>query len=129
MLFLNPGSGFPRRIHGAFVNDDELHHIVDYLKEMGSPDYIDEILTGAGSVEIPGFEDDSNPDSGSIEKDPLFDEAVKFIIDSKRCSISSLQTQFGIGYNKAARLMNHLEKIGMVRRNDRGGFELLNKTI
>lgn len=129
MLFLNPGSGFPRRIHGAFVNDDELHHIVEYLKEMGSPDYIDEILTGAGSVEIPGFEDDSNPDNASIEKDPLFDEAVKFIIDSKRCSISSLQTQFGIGYNKAARLMNHLEKIGMVRRNDRGGFELLNKTL
>lgn len=128
MLFLNPGSGFPRRIHGAFVNDDELHHVVNYLKEQGTPDYNDEILTGASDISIPGFEDDSNSDNNSVEKDSVFDEAVKFILDSRRCSISSLQTQFGIGYNKAARIMNHLEKIGMVKRTDRGGFELLNHT-
>jgi S-DNA-T family DNA segregation ATPase FtsK/SpoIIIE len=129
MLFLNPGSGFPRRIHGAFVNDDELHQVVNYLKEHGTPDYIDDILTGASEVSIPGFEDDASSDSNNIEKDSVFDEAVKFILESKRCSISSLQTQFGIGYNKAARIMNHLEKIGMVRRTDRGGFELLNHSI
>lgn len=128
MLFLNPGSGFPRRIHGAFVNDDELHHVVNYLKEQGAPNYNDEILTGASDIAIPGFEDDSNSDNNSVEKDSVFDEAVKFILDSRRCSISSLQTQFGIGYNKAARIMNHLEKIGMVKRTDRGGFELLNHT-
>ena len=128
MLFLNPGSGFPRRIHGAFVNDDELHHVVNYLKEQGAPNYNDEILTGASDIAIPGFEDDSNSDSNNVEKDSVFDEAVKFILDSRRCSISSLQTQFGIGYNKAARIMNHLEKIGMVKRTDRGGFELLNHT-
>lgn len=129
MLSLNPGSGFPRRIHGAFVNDDELNKVVDYLKSQGEPDYNEEILTGASDIVIPGFEDDSNVDNNSIEKDAIFDQAVKFIIDSKRCSISSLQTQFGIGYNKAARIMNHLEKIGMVRRTDRGGFELLNQSI
>ncbi len=129
MLSLNPGSGFPRRIHGAFVNDDELNKVVDYLKSQGAPDYNEEILTGASDIAIPGFEDDSNADSNSIEKDSVFDQAVKFIIDSKRCSISSLQTQFGIGYNKAARIMNHLEKIGMVRRTDRGGFELLNQGL
>ena len=129
MLSLNPGSGFPRRIHGAFVNDDELNKVVDYLKSQGAPDYNEEILTGASDIAIPGFEDDSNADSNSIEKDSVFDQAVKFIIDSKRCSISSLQTQFGIGYNKAARIMNHLEKIGMVRRTDRGGFELLNNGV
>lgn len=131
MLFLSPGSGFPRRIHGAFVNDDELHRIVEFLKTQGSPVYNDEILTGEVDVLIPGVEDDASgsADNGGVESDPIFDQAVKFILDSKRCSISSLQTQFGIGYNKAARIMNHLEKIGMVRRNERGGFELLNHTL
>lgn len=127
MLFLNPGSGFPRRIHGAYVNDDELHQVVEFLKTQGKPDYNDEILDGEIDVVIPGVEDD-NGDSNSVEKDVIFDQAVRFILESKRCSISSLQTQFGIGYNKAARIMNHLEKIGMVRRTERGGFELLNHT-
>ncbi len=126
MLFLNPGSGFPRRIHGAFVNDDELNKVVDFLKSQGAPNYKDEILTGASDVSIPGFDDDSNSEESSIEKDTIFDQSVKFIQDTKRCSISSLQTQFGIGYNKAARIMNHLEKIGMVKRNERNGFDLLN---
>ena len=125
MLFLNPGSGFPRRIHGAYVNDDELHSVVEYLKQQGAPNYNEEILSGSNDVAIPGFEDETNSDANSVEKDSVFDEAVKFIIDTRRCSISSLQTQFGIGYNKAARIMNHLEKIGMVRRTDRGGFEIL----
>lgn len=126
MLMLMPGSGFLRRIHGAFVNDDELHKVVEFLKTQGFPEYNDEILTGASDVAIPGFEDDSNSDNINIEKECVFDEAVKFILDSKRCSISSLQTQFGIGYNKAARIMNHLEKVGMVRRNEKNTFELLN---
>lgn len=124
MLFLQPGSGITQRIHGAFVNDDELNKVVEFLKTTGAPEYIDEVLTGGdGNAELPGFEEDS---SGSdTEKDPIFDEAVKFIYDSKRCSISSLQTRFGIGYNRAARIMAHLESIGLVKRNDRGGFELI----
>lgn len=124
MLFLQPGSGIPNRIHGAFVNDDELTKVVEFLKNTGKPDYIDEILTGESDVEIPGIESES-VNGEDPEKDSMFDEAVKFIYDSKRCSISSLQTRFGIGYNRAARIMNHLEKIGMVKRNDRGGFEIL----
>ncbi|MCE2706712.1 MAG: DNA translocase FtsK 4TM domain-containing protein [Proteobacteria bacterium] len=123
MLYLQPGSGYPQRIHGAFVNDDELNKVVDFLKTTSESDYIDEILTGEiDGVELPGFDDSSD---NNVEKDTMFDEAVKFIYDTKRCSISSLQTRFGIGYNRAARIMSHLETIGMVRRNERGGFELL----
>lgn len=130
MLFLNPGSGFPRRIHGAFVNDDELHQVVEFLKSQGAPNYNDEILSGEVDVIIPGVEDENGSgEKGGIEKDSVFDSAVKFILESKRCSISSLQTQFGIGYNKAARIMDHLEKIGMVRRTERGTFELLHHTL
>ena len=127
MLFLQPGSGFPQRIHGAFVNDDELNKVVEYLKTTGSPDYVEEVLNGVtDGVELPGFEDESN--NSDTEKDPMFDEAVKFIYDTKRCSISSLQTRFGIGYNRAARIMAHLEDIGMVKRTDRGGFELIRRS-
>ena len=122
MLYLSPGSGHPQRIHGAFVNDDEINRVVEFLKASGEPEYLEEILSGeVNGVELPGLEDSAdNP-----EKDNIFDEAVKFIYDTKRCSISSLQTRFGIGYNRAARIMSHLETIGMVRRNERGGFELL----
>ena len=121
MLFLQPGSGFPQRIHGAYVNDDELNKVVEFLKTTGSPNYIDEILSGESeSAELFGTGED-----GDSEKDQIFDEVVKFIYDTKRCSISSLQTRFGIGYNRAARIMTHLDQIGMVRRNDRGGYELL----
>lgn len=127
MLCLPPGSGFPNRVHGAYVNDDELHKVVEYLKTTGEPDYRSEVLTGGSdNPELPGFEDE---DSDGVEKDQMFDEAVKFIYDSKRCSISSLQTRFGIGYNRAARIMNHLENVGMVRRNERGSFEIMNKPV
>jgi S-DNA-T family DNA segregation ATPase FtsK/SpoIIIE len=126
MLFLQPGSGFPQRIHGAFVNDDELNQVVEYLKTTGKPDYVEEVLNGiTDGVELPGLDDNSS--NNDTEKDPMFDEAVKFIYDSKRCSISSLQTRFGIGYNRAARIMAHLEDIGMVKRTDRGGFELMRR--
>lgn len=119
MLFLQPGSGILQRIHGAFVNDDELNKVVEFLKSTGEPDYVHEILSGEGSTEVLGVE------SEDTEKDTIFDEAVKFIYDTKRCSISALQTRFGIGYNRAARIMSHLEQIGMVKRNDRGSYELL----
>lgn len=121
MLFLQPGSGILQRIHGAFVNDDELNKVVEFLKSTGEPNYIHEILSGEASSEIPGMSDEGE----DTEKDAIFDEAVKFIYDTKRCSISALQTRFGIGYNRAARIMSHLEQIGMARRNDRGSYELL----
>jgi S-DNA-T family DNA segregation ATPase FtsK/SpoIIIE len=126
MLYLQPGNGSPQRVHGAFVNDDEVNKIVNYLKQYAKADYIEEIISG----EFEGNEI-SNIDEtqDNNEKDSVFDEAVKFIYDSKRCSISSLQTRFGIGYNRAARIMAHLENVGMVKRNERGGFELMNKNI
>lgn len=126
MLFLQPGSGFPQRIHGAYVNDDELNHVVEFLKATGSPTYVEDVLEGdVDGVELPGFEDEGN----DPERDTIFDDAVKFIYESKRCSISALQTRFGIGYNRAARIMSHLETIGMVRRNEKGGFELLKTNV
>ncbi|HLX53082.1 MAG TPA: DNA translocase FtsK 4TM domain-containing protein [Aquella sp.] len=121
MLFLQPGSGILQRIHGAFVNDDELNKVVEFLRSTGEPNYIHEILSGEASSEIPGMSDEGD----DTEKDNIFDEAVKFIYDTKRCSISALQTRFGIGYNRAARIMSHLEQIGMARRNERGSYELL----
>lgn len=126
MLFAASGGGI-RRIHGAFVDDDELHEIVEFLKAQRAPEYDDEILTGDIDIVIPGVENDSGNDG--VESDPVFDQAVKYILDTKRCSISALQTQFGIGYNKGARIMSHLEKIGMVKRTERGTFELLRHTI
>jgi S-DNA-T family DNA segregation ATPase FtsK/SpoIIIE len=124
MLFLQPGTGFPQRIHGAFVNDDELNRVVSYLKASAQPQYIDEILEGVtDGNELPGFEDENK--ANDSEQDPMFDEAWQFFYESKRCSISSLQTRFGIGYNRAARIMEGLVQSGMVRRNDRGSFEII----
>lgn len=123
MLFLYPGTGIPKRVHGAYVNDSELNKVVDFLKSQGSAKYQDDILNGeTEGMPLIGIDDESND---NIEKDAIFDEAVKFIYDTKRCSISALQTRFGIGYNRAARIMNHLEQINMVIRNERGGFELV----
>lgn len=126
MLFLKPGSGFLQRVHGAYVDDNELNQVVDFLKASGKPEYVDEILEGnIDGANLTGFDDDQSNEGA--EKDSMFDEAVKFIYDSKRCSISGLQTRFGIGYNRAARIMAHLEQIGMVKRNERGGFELIKR--
>lgn len=122
MLFLYPGTGVPKRVHGAYVNDNELNKVVEFLKSQGSAKYQDDILNGdTEGMTLVGI-DDSND---NVEKDVIFDEAVKFIYDTSRCSISALQTRFGIGYNRAARIMNHLEQINMVIRNERGGFELV----
>ncbi|MEN9391621.1 MAG: hypothetical protein RL017_919 [Pseudomonadota bacterium] len=124
MLFLQPGTGFPQRIHGAFVNDEELNRVVNFLKSSGQPQYIDEILEGfTDGNELPGFEDENK--SNDPEQDPMFDEAWQFFYESKRCSISSLQTRFGIGYNRAARIMEGLVQSGMVRRTERGSFEII----
>jgi S-DNA-T family DNA segregation ATPase FtsK/SpoIIIE len=124
MLFLQPGHGYPQRIHGALVNDDELNRVIEFLHSTGEPDYIEAITSGdVDNVELPGFEETHK----ELEKDDIFDEVVKFIDQTKRCSISSLQTKFGVGYNRAARIMAHLEEIGMVKRNERGTFELIRK--
>jgi len=111
MLFLPPGTGYPQRIHGAFVGDEEVHRIVAHLKLYGEPDYKDEILAGPpseGSGELFGEE------NSDAELDPLYDEAAAFVLRTRRASISFVQRQFRIGYNRAARLVEAMEAAGLV---------------
>lgn len=110
MLYMPPGTGYPIRIHGAFVSDHEVHQVVNHLKAMGGPNYIDGILTNEteGGSELGDFGDDG------AEKDPLYDEAVSIVLSSRRASISSVQRQLRIGYNRAARLIEDMERAGLV---------------
>ncbi|WP_308445855.1 DNA translocase FtsK [Chitiniphilus purpureus] len=123
MLFLPPGTGYPQRVHGAFVADDEVHRVVEYLKSLGEPDYVDGILNG-------GFEAEAavgNPGGGDAdaEADPLYDDAVQFVLNSRRASISSVQRQLRIGYNRAARLIESMEAAGLVSPMESNG----NRTV
>jgi S-DNA-T family DNA segregation ATPase FtsK/SpoIIIE len=111
MLFLPPGSGYPQRVHGAFVSDEEVHRVVDYLKQFGEPEYEEAITAGIPSEEPAA---DLLSDAGSGETDPLYDEAVAFVIRSRRASISSVQRQLRIGYNRAARLVEEMEAAGLL---------------
>jgi S-DNA-T family DNA segregation ATPase FtsK/SpoIIIE len=112
MLYLPPGTSIPHRVHGAFVDDHEVHHVVDFLREQGEPDYIDTILADAGEP-IPGI--DPEPRNGDLEDlDPLFDEAVQIVVESRRASISGVQRRLKIGYNRAARMIEEMERIGVV---------------
>ncbi len=113
MLFLPPGTGLPRRVHGAFVADEEVHRVVECLKEQGEADYVDGILeggvpgeTGDGLGSVTGFADP--------ESDPLYDQAVAIVLKNRRASISSVQRHLRIGYNRAARLLEQMEQAGVV---------------
>lgn len=111
MLYLPPGMGYPLRVHGAFVSDNEVHAVVNDLKSRGKADYIDEILSGEGVSTgglIPG---DSDPES---EMDPLYDQAVSIVTESRRASISGLQRRLKVGYNRAARMVEDMEAAGVV---------------
>jgi S-DNA-T family DNA segregation ATPase FtsK/SpoIIIE len=112
MLYLPPGSGVPNRVHGAFVDDHEVHAVVADWKKRGRPNYIPEILNGETTEEnlLPGetLEDED------AEADPLFDQAVAFVTESRKASVSGVQRRFRIGYNRAARLVETMEQIGIV---------------
>lgn len=110
MLYQPPGTSYPQRIHGAFVSDAEVHRVVDYLKLQGEPNYIEGILTGA--TEEGGEVGETGESSG--EADPLYDEAVAIVLKTRRASISSVQRQLRIGYNRAARLIEEMERAGLV---------------
>ncbi|MDR5830792.1 DNA translocase FtsK [Caballeronia sp. LP006] len=111
MLFLPPGTGYPQRIHGAFVADDEVHRVVEYLKQFGEPEYEEGILSGPTSE---GASPDLFGETPEAEADPLYDEAVAFVLRTRRASISSVQRQLRIGYNRAARLVEQMETAGLV---------------
>jgi S-DNA-T family DNA segregation ATPase FtsK/SpoIIIE len=122
MLYLPPGTGYPQRVHGAFVADEEVHRVVDYLKSMGAPEYEEGILTGANEGEGEGGESGDN----DAEADPLYDQAVEIVLKNRRASISLVQRHLRIGYNRSARLIEAMEKAGLVSSMDgRGGREVL----
>lgn len=113
MLYMPPGTGLPVRVHGAFVHDDEVHRVVESLKQQGEPNYIDGVLeggvegeTGDGVSGVTGFAD--------AESDPLYDQAVEIVLKNRRASISSVQRHLRIGYNRAARLLEQMEQAGLV---------------
>ncbi|WP_118777730.1 DNA translocase FtsK [Neisseria lactamica] len=114
-LFLQPGSAEPTRLQGAFVSDDEVHQVVNYVKSQAPADYIEGLLSGEAALETTNI---VNPNAGS---DELFDQAVAYVLESKKTSISSLQRQLRIGYNRAANLMEALENAGVVSPADLNG--------
>ena len=122
MLYLPPGTGLTQRVHGAFVSDHEVHKVVDYLKSLAKPQYIDGVLNGAGA--------DGESDAGELldgngnsdgEADPLYDQAVELVIKTRRPSISLVQRHLRIGYNRAARLIEQMERSGVVSAVSGGG--------
>jgi S-DNA-T family DNA segregation ATPase FtsK/SpoIIIE len=125
MLFLAPGTGYPTRVHGAFVADEEVHHVVDYLKKAGAPDYVEGLLSGGGFDEE-GEGENGEGEGGDAESDPLYDQAVEIVLKNRRASISLVQRHLRIGYNRSARLIEAMEKAGLVSAMDaRGGREVL----
>ena len=110
MLYLPPGTGYPQRVHGAFVSDQEVHKVVDYLKSRAQPQYIDDVLEG-GEADA---ENGGAASEADAEADPLYDQAVDIVVKSRRASISLVQRHLRIGYNRAARLIEQMERAGLV---------------
>jgi S-DNA-T family DNA segregation ATPase FtsK/SpoIIIE len=109
MLYLPPGSGMSQRVHGAYVADHEVHKVVEYLKSLGHPEYVDGVL-----------DDEETDSAGELaagrdgEADPLYDQAVEMVLRTRRASISLVQRHLRIGYNRAARLIEQMEQAGLV---------------
>ena len=111
MLYMPPGSGHPQRVHGAFVSDGEVHRVVEHLKQQGEPQYVEGLLEG-GTAD--GGEDGAAAEGGDAEADPMYDQAVAVVLKTRRPSISLVQRHLRIGYNRAARLIEQMERAGLV---------------
>ena len=125
MLFLAPGTGAPLRVHGAFVDDKEVHRVADDWRARGKPEYLVDItqLSGDG---LDGDLDES--DASTEESDPLYDQAVSFVTQTRKASVSAVQRRFKIGYNRAARLVDEMERTGLVGPLDGGSRDVLVST-
>tara|TARA_B000000441_G_C21640268_1_gene288856 strand:- start:9 stop:839 length:831 start_codon:yes stop_codon:yes gene_type:complete len=112
MLYLAPGTSIPQRVHGAFVGDDEVQRVADDWRQRGKAEYLDEVTQEEGAVTgMPGIVSEENEDG---EKDELYDEAVAFVAQSRRASISAVQRRLRIGYNRAARMIETMEEAGVL---------------
>ena len=120
MLLLPPGTVYPQRVHGAFASDNEVHRVVEYLKQFSAPDYIDDILSSGSTEDFTG-----TSRSNDSDLDPMYDEAVSVVLKSRKASISNIQRQLRIGYNRAARLIDQMEADGIVSPAENNG----NRTI
>jgi DNA segregation ATPase FtsK/SpoIIIE, S-DNA-T family len=124
MLYMPSGTGLPIRVHGAFVSDEEVHRVVAYLKSQGEPNYIEGVLEGGTTDDEGGLNLDG--EGGGGEKDPMYDRAVDIVLKNQKASISLVQRHLSIGYNKAANLLEAMEKAGLVTSmNGRGQREIL----
>jgi len=125
MLYLPPGTAVPVRVHGAFVDDHEVHRVVADWRQRSEPQYIDGIFDSPiDSPMLSGLSDEGNSDDP--EQDALYDQAVAFVTENRKASISSVQRQFRIGYNRAARLVEAMEAAGVVSApGHNGGREVL----